>query len=262
MTTIQHMTRQQWGYRETGPISPLPSPTDLDYVFVHHTAGRHPLDPVAAFRRLNDSCIAEGHRAIYYNWLVHYNPTTDVLTVAEGRGAQRSGATKDQNLNSITVCVLGYFHPGTLQTPLYDAHVLGVAIAIADAVKAGHIFKPGAIDGPKILGHRDNPKHVGATACPGDVLYARVPGLAPLVDFLLAPPAQPTLKLGDKSCEVAELQTRVRRYDTAMVVDGVFGAETDRIVRNWQAFFGHPVTGVVAEPFWDLLDALDKAATH
>ena len=256
MTTIQYMPKNEWPYRETAPIEPLPSPDELAYIFVHHTAGRHSADPKIAFARLNELCISEGHRAIYYNFLVHYNTLTSTLTIAEGRGDRKSGATKGQNNRSITICVLGYFHPGALQTPLYNEHVAGVSHGIAWMVNRGLVHTPDN-DRVKILGHRDNPLYPNATACPGDSLYARLNDIRNGVTALLAPPARPEVKLGDNNCVVAELQSRLRRYVPNIAVDGKFGPQTDGIVRQWQSFFGHSVTGVVGEDFWNLLDVLD-----
>lgn len=256
MSRIQYMTKDQWGYRETAPIEAAPPIDGINYLFVHHTAGRHSSNASVAFRNLNESCIREGHRAIYYNFLVHYDAVTDTLTIAEGRGDRRSGATKDQNLRSLTICVLGYFHPGDLQTPLYNEHVAGTTLGIKWMIDRNLVRLPDGAE-VRILGHRDNPLHLGATACPGGVLYARMNDIRNGVTALFTPPGRPEVKLGDKNCTVAELQARLRRYIPEFVVDGSFGPVTDATVRGWQSFFGHPVTGVVGDAFWQLLDVLD-----
>ncbi len=78
-----------------------------------------------------------------------------------------------------------------------------------------------------IRGHRD----FNATACPGDVLYARLPELRQAVADRLGvtfrqPEPTPLLRPGDTGDDVrlAQRRLRARGYDVA--VDGVFGDET------------------------------------
>lgn len=65
------------------------------------------------------------------------------------------------------------------------------------------------------------------------------------------------LRPGDSGSEVIELQQILRRVGYAVGVDGVFGEETSRAVRNFQISRGLFVDGVVGE---DTLKALNAAA--
>lgn len=90
-----------------------------------------------------------------------------------------------------------------------------------------------------IRGHRD----FNATACPGDVLYARLPELRQAVADRLGvtfrqPEPTPLLRPGDTGDDVrlAQRRLRARGYDVA--VDGVFGDETRDAVAAFAASNG------------------------
>ena len=68
----------------------------------------------------------------------------------------------------------------------------------------------------------------------------------------------PTLRLGARGDAVTRLQSILRSFGFLhqrpgldyLVVDGVFGARTERVVQTFQALFGLPITGVVDDPTW------------
>lgn len=188
MAEFVMLTAADWGLRwERPPVAEqMPDPE----LYVHHSAGNHPADAVQAFRALNEYAInVKGYSAIDYDILVHRNPNTGLIVIGEGRGPWMSAATKDRNEQGEAVCLLGYFHPGSpLSRPPHPDEVEGVARAIVWGVEKGWVAPD-----TKILGHRDNPAHLGATSCPGDYLYAELPTIRARVAELLAPPAPGTI---------------------------------------------------------------------
>lgn len=184
---VRYLTALEWGMRWARP--PVAERTPDAEVYVHHTAGglMSP-DAATAFRLLNEYAItAKGYSALDYDVLVHYHPPTDTLTLGEGRGPWMSAATLDRNEQGEAVCVMGYFHPGhKLSRQPFPEEVEGVALGIKWGIDMGWISRTASI-----LGHRDNPAHPGATGCPGDYLYAKLPTIRGRVAELLNP-APPT----------------------------------------------------------------------
>ena len=81
------------------------------------------------------------------------------------------------------VCLIGYFHPGhKLSRQPHPDEIEGVARGIVWGIEHGWIARDA-----RILGHRDNPAHPGATGCPGDYLYAQLPTIRRRVQELLNP---------------------------------------------------------------------------
>ena len=154
--------------------------------FVHHTAGNPGAlkDPRQAMRELQSLSHAKGYATVAYDAVQHHSADGKV-TIMEGRGAARSAATKDRNEEGEAFCLMGYFHPGSsLSAVPKDREIEGAAWGIAWMIEQGW----SAAD-TKILGHRDNPRHPGATACPGDYLYARLPEIRSRVAEILKPSA-------------------------------------------------------------------------
>jgi peptidoglycan hydrolase-like protein with peptidoglycan-binding domain len=70
----------------------------------------------------------------------------------------------------------------------------------------------------------------------------------------MANPGQPTVHIGDGGDAVAQAQRALRRSpNTTVVVDGLFGPQTETATRQFQAANGLPPTGVVDEPTWAAL---------
>lgn len=187
MTSIVYLTAEQWGMRWARPSAAEKLPDAECYV--HHTGGEMRDAAAAAFRRLNEYAInVKGYSALDYDVLVHYEPAGDVLTIGEGRGRWMSAATLDRNEQGEAVCIVGNFEtraPAAIE-------VEGVALGIVYGIRNGWIT-PDA----QILGHRDNPAHPGATACPGKFLYAQLPTIRTRVAELLAPPRPPLIPSED-----------------------------------------------------------------
>src|SRR5690606_8390260 len=145
------------------------------------------LDAAEAFRRINAMEQNRGYACIGYDILVHHNTRTGVVTIGEGRGGMRSAATLDRNEEGEAICALGFLHPGhTLSAQPHPDMLEGIARGIVWGINQGWIARNAVI-----RGHRDNPRHPGATACPGNYLYAHVAAIRNRAAQLLAPPPTP-----------------------------------------------------------------------
>ena len=186
MAEFRYLTADQWGITWVRP--PIAEKTPDPECYVHHSAGAHANDAVTAFRNLNTYAqTSKGYSALDYDVLVHRDPTSGLVTIGEGRGKWLSAATLDRNEEGEAVCLLGYFHPGsTLSRQPHPDELEGVARGIVWGIEQGWISRDSTI-----LGHRDNPAHPGATGCPGDYLYAKLPAIRNRVAELLNPPEEP-----------------------------------------------------------------------
>jgi hypothetical protein len=188
MTTFRVLEPDEWGMRWARP--PIRERLADPETYVHHTAGNpgHTLDAAVAFRNLNEYAInTKGYSAVDYDILVHENTVTDTVTVGVARGQWLSAATKDRNEDGEAVCALGYFTPGhSLSEHPSPGMLEGVARAIILSIERGW-----SAPDTKILGHRDNPAHPGATGCPGDWLYEMLPSIRKRVSELLDPLPDP-----------------------------------------------------------------------
>jgi hypothetical protein len=181
---VQYLRALDWGMRWARP--PVAERLLDPECFVHHTAGALiSEDAATAFRTLNEYAIGtKGYSALDYDVLVHYSPARDLLTLGEGRGPWMSAATLDRNEQGEAVCVMGYFHPGhKLSRQPFPEEIEGVALGVAWGMDMGWIARNASI-----MGHRQNPAHVGATGCPGDYLYAHMPTIRARVAALTAAP--------------------------------------------------------------------------
>lgn len=113
---------------------------------------------------------------IGYNYLVSKQGW---LFEGRGGGDDVKGAHDGKNCGSMGVCVLGYFHPPVNNVP--TASLLDAFAELAawkcdqqgiDPLGSSWYAGLGAVE-QNLYGHRD----VSATACPGDSLYAQLPGL-------------------------------------------------------------------------------------
>lgn len=192
MTTFVYLSATEWGMRWARP--PVHEVIPDAEAYVHHTAGNTPADAITALRALNEMAIREGMSALGYDIVVHRNPNTGVITIAEGRGRYMSAATRDRNELGEAVVLMGYFHPGhSLSRQPHPDELEGIARGIVWGVEKGWITRTATI-----RGHRENPAHPGATACPGDYLFQHLPAIRNRVAELLdQSPTTPTPSTGD-----------------------------------------------------------------
>lgn len=171
MTTFRFMSVEEWGGRWARP--PVGEKLLDPECFIHHTAGNpmHEVDAAVAFRSLNEYAInSKGYSFLDYDIMVHENTVTDTITIGEGRGQWLSAATRDRNEQGEAVCAMGYFHTGhSLTEHPSPAMLEGVARGISWGMDKGWISKTA-----KIMPHRDNPAHPGATGCPGNLFIPKI----------------------------------------------------------------------------------------
>ena len=180
MTTYRYLTAAEWGMTWARPPQAEARPDPEAYV--HHAGGAEWMrgDAITIFRQLNTYAQqGKGYAAVDYDILVHYDPTTDVVTIGGGRQEWMSAATRDRNEQGEAICLCANTD---VRAPL-AVEVEGIARAIVWGIQKGWIARNAAV-----LGHRDNPAHPGATACPGRFLYAQLPTIRTRVAELLNPP--------------------------------------------------------------------------
>lgn len=192
-----------WGMRwARPPVVHVGMP--VSEVYIHQTAGRDPVEtfpsgddkPADAFKALNEWAITgKNYSAIDYSMLVHSGPSMRT-TIGVARGRYVPAATLDRNTESKAICLLGWYgppdprYPWTYENSREPFHQELVAIAESVVYMVGQGW---VTTSAKILGHRDNPEHPGATGCPGDYLQAELPTIRSLVRDMLSPtPPTPT----------------------------------------------------------------------
>lgn len=229
------ITREEWGARP--PRSRVTVPWSRRTGFVVHYSAASPDQTPRQIQ--NYHMDARGWADIGYNFLVD-----DEGRIYEGRGWTTLGAhASGHNEETIGVCWIGRDRAGVKDTP---AVALAAIRWLYDEAcrRAGRALRK--------LGHRD----VGATACPGDELYAWVragmpaPGGAPTAPKPPAPkpsaPAGvnwtevivntlPTLRRGATGAAVKRLQALLNVAGAQLREDGDFGPKTDSALRSFQA---------------------------
>lgn len=158
-------SRTAWGAKPT--VIPNLSGA-LPKVYIHHTAGHLPnsiQEEIQQMHTLQHVAIDVKHYTdIDYNWVI--GPSG---TIYESRGQnKKSAATLGENEVSRSICLMGNFQ-GDIPTP---AAIQGIVDCIKFLIKTKDLQPARLLE---ILGHRDNPKHPNATACPGENLYAYIP---------------------------------------------------------------------------------------
>lgn len=136
--------------------------------YVHHTAGYYPKNQAEEVQQMkvlqNISINTKGHQDIEYNWVI--GPSGIIY---EARGLNKmSAATQDENDVSRSICVMGNYQ----KDPLTALSVKAVIDCIKFLIDMGNLQPARLLE---VLGHRDNPDHPNATACPGQALYDKMP---------------------------------------------------------------------------------------
>jgi N-acetylmuramoyl-L-alanine amidase len=183
--TAPFVTREQWGSLATHPAALAGR---LPALYIHHLGAPSPPADLAGeslhMRQLQAYAIrpvaqgGKGYSDLDYNLVIGRSGT-----IYEGRGIDRkSAATLEQNDVSRSICVMGNY-----QTEEPTIAMIG---AVVDAARM--MIAAGELDAACIVrGHRDNPLHPGATACPGNNLYAYVPQIAAMIAAPPNPPPPP-----------------------------------------------------------------------
>ena len=239
MTTFRYLTAAEWGMTWARPPQGEARPDPEAYV--HHAGGATWMrgDAITIFRQLNTYAQqGKGYAAVDYDILVHYDEAKDLVTIGGGRQEWMSAATRDRNELGEAICLCA-------NTDVRDpraAEVEGIALAIKWGTDKGWIAKDAAI-----LGHRDNPAHPGATACPGKYLYAQMPAIRRRVGALLNPP-EVDVNWNPDAATVASItqmpgvaDTVANKYNTWAVIG---------LVKAVQELKGLPVTGKPDQATW------------
>ena len=144
--------------------------------YIHHGAGgRFGTDHFKAMRDLQTwyHSPSKNYSMIAYDAMVHLNTNDNTVAIMGAREGWLSAATRDRNEQGEAICLFGYFHPGSrLSEAPTERELEALAFAVAWFIENGW-----SALGTKVMGHRDNPAHPGATSCPGDYLYPHIPSI-------------------------------------------------------------------------------------
>lgn len=200
--------------------------------------------------------VSRGWADVAYNLLV-----CEHGFVYEGRGAKRASAANGStkaNEDYFAVCAL-----------------VGEGDVVTDALKEGindaivYLRKEGGA-GSEVVCHSD----LFATACPGDALRAWVragtprPSLAgrarvkvsrtvarrkPSSVGVKVPAFPGYVRKGSRGATVTKVQYRLKARGWRIAVDGIFGGDTDAVVRAFQKEKGLTPDGIVGPQTWRAL---------
>ena len=161
--TYRFVRRAEWGAQPPKGDYTAHAPGRLT---MHHTAGRKPAtyeEAVAEMRFIQDFHMnGRGWMDVGYHFVL--SPTGHVF---EGRPEGVVGAhVLNHNTGNLGVSFMGNYHPPTSDQPTGEAldafRALGRRLVVDYKIPAA-----------QIQAHRD----LGSTDCPGDILYAQLPGL-------------------------------------------------------------------------------------
>lgn len=169
------VTRKQWGANESfrynagKPIWPVERQV-AEKVIIHHTVtGNFEANPTATVRSIYYyHAVTRGWGDIGYNYLIDWKGN-----IYEGRYGGKNvvaGHALEFNPGSIGIAIMGDYSATDITPESENALVTLLSVAASGIDPEGHSYFVDD-DYPNIMGHRD----VGSTACPGDLLYARIP---------------------------------------------------------------------------------------
>jgi len=271
------ISRSGWGADES-LMTWTPTYATLKAAVVHHTAGTN------SYTASQSASIVRGiysYHAVTRGWGdIGYNFLIDKYgQVFEGRsGSLAASATVmpigahalNFNTGSMGLSAMGDYSVVNAPQVILDtlARVIawkfdaaGIDTSTASGfISPGTAYRPAGQALPRIFAHRD----VGATVCPGDDVYARLPALRAAVDDLLEPAPEPVQVFADVPAGAAffaDIQWLWEQgITTGAVGPGgarVFGP-ADSITREAMAafiyrFMGEPAfTAPTTSPFSDL----------
>ncbi|MER5642040.1 N-acetylmuramoyl-L-alanine amidase [Kitasatospora sp. NPDC002227] len=249
---MQFVTRSQWGaHPPKDDFTPI---SGTQGVKVHYEGTPVPADLAGADQhgrcagRMRDLQVS--HQANEQEKYIDIAYSAAVCPhgfVFEGRGVHHLQAANGPGLNSqhYSVCAMVGDEGLTIPT---DAQLGGVRDAIEWLRRDG-----GA--GEEIRGHRDG----YATDCPGGPLYRWVQAGAPRPGGTGPAPAPPQsypawpgryLRNYTEGGDVRTIQGRLSERGWTITVDGEYGPQSERIVREFQADKGLEQDGVVGPVTW------------
>jgi hypothetical protein len=194
-------TAAEWGAEWKRP--PVAERLNDAETYIHHGGGsRIATDHIKAMRGLqawyHD---VKNYSAIAYDVMVHLNVDDGTVAILGARENWLTAATKDRNDTGEAICLFGNFHPGSSLSELpSEREIEALAFAVAWSIEQGW-----SAPDTKVMGHRDNPAHPGATSCPGDSLYPHVAGIGER--------AQELLRIANTSAEQSAPSTDLEEDD-------------------------------------------------
>jgi len=222
--------REAWG--ATPPRGkPVAIAVPVASLFLHHSAS--PDDGPRSVKAIQKFHMeSRGWADIAYSWL--YSPKYRMFYEGRGPGIQQA-AQKGHNSTAHSVCVLGNWQQS--KPPKWVIDDLGEWAEWHGGTWGPDYYRPHLA--------------VSNTICPGqnltellDLINNRPePGPLPAT-----PPQEmtlpPTLRLGDRGDDVRLLQAAVMPHD------GVYGAQTEQAVRDYQRRHGLTVDGICGPQTW------------
>lgn len=251
------LSRDEWG--ATPPEKQLNRMVlPVSTVYLHHTVTPVSSDPRADMRRMVNSVVPSKYVDCPYNVVVH--PDGTILTGRYLGGLPALGAhTSGQNSVSLGIAVLGNY----VDIPPTSQSVESVARVIEAFVKQGFVTATFTL-----RSHSE----VKQTACCGTQLRAQIadiyqktkqfvggtpPVYVPTPVKQTPQPARQTypaypmvLKRGSRGVHVRTLQQRLRDRGWTIGVDGIYGAQTEKVVRAYQKEKRLAVDGIVGRQTW------------
>ncbi len=227
MTTYRVLESDDWGMVWVRP--PVKERQGDPEQFIHHRAGnpQHTTDAAVVFRQMQAADVGRGYSTVGYDILVHENTDTDTVTIGVARGQWMSAATADRNEQGEAICAIGYFEPGHKLSARPSAGMLeGLARACVLSIHRGWNSADALL-----LGHRQNPAHLGATACPGDYLMAEMPTIRARVAELLRP-TPPTPEPLPPEDDMKPFLWRDSRYQNVFLVEAANAITVDETTRD------------------------------
>lgn len=156
---------------------------------IHHTAARYPQTIEESFKEI---LFIQDYHQNAKEWIdIGYHLLIDPLgNVFEGRPIDAIGAhVKNENTNNIGISIMGYYHPPVSDTP--TVKTFETFIAVAKYLKNTY-----SVEISSFYAHRD----LGATDCPGDIIYSKIPDLKKAI-FEIAPPVDTNPEIGQEDTE-------------------------------------------------------------
>jgi peptidoglycan recognition protein len=181
------ISRAEWGAKDPLAITRVPIPTDK--VYIHHTAGSERgaegMRRIQRDHMLPESQGGRGFRDIAYSFVID----GDDGLIYEGRGAGvKGGHVHGAENNNHGICLMGNYE---------NEYVTDQARqSLIDLLRHGRVSGWWEVD--EILGHRQEPEHVGDTACPGSNLYFMLPTIRQLSQL----PSIPAIELPEEESEM------------------------------------------------------------
>jgi hypothetical protein len=211
-TTVPIILRAEWGCDErlrfdsSGHEIWPPERYVVEKVVLHHTAtANSETNPAATVRSIYYyHAVTQGWGDIGYNYLVDWRG--NVYEGRYGGAGVEAGHAYGHNPHSIGIACLGTFDSASITSAMRTslARLIAQVAPYIDPHDDGYF-----VDGPmpNLMGHRDAMQYrpLDATECPGDSLYALLPGLRGDVAFNLGTTPTPAATILDVSYQPTTL---------------------------------------------------------